>query len=125
MNADIASIITASSGLVIGVFTVVTSLYKTNGIRKENKAAKAEIENLKTRLAQFTTNPLALKNGIYHDADGNTYCPACYGSPYERIPLKMHIQRGSWTQYQCPKCHEEYDVGSPPPPPHKKWDPLA
>jgi hypothetical protein len=67
MNADIASIITAISGLVIGVFTVVTSLYKTKGIRKENKAAKAEIENLKTRLAKFTINPLTLKNVLFQE----------------------------------------------------------
>jgi regulator of replication initiation timing len=139
---------------VVSSFTaIIVSLIKKNVLKKDNKAVKAENERLKKRLdeltdnppekqelekakteiqqlkeslAKFTKDPLALKEGIYYDADGNVYCPACCGSPYERIPLKTYIRQGSWIRYQCPKCHEKYDTGSPPPPPpRERWDPLA
>jgi hypothetical protein len=130
ISADMqAAINSALSGSIGSVLAVVISVFvarkKNSGIKKELEATKTEIKKLKSRLAEFTINPLTLKNGIYYDADGNTYCPACYGSPYERIPLKTHIQRSSWTQYQCPKCGVKYNEGSPPSPPHENWDPLA
>jgi hypothetical protein len=93
------------------------------------KAAVAELNDenlqLKNRLHEKITSPLTLKDGIYHDTNGNTYCPACYGSPYERIPLKTLNQQGSWTLYSCPVCKERYQAGSPPPGTGrgKGWDP--
>ncbi|MDR2020679.1 MAG: hypothetical protein LBQ14_07955 [Treponema sp.] len=120
MSAELASILSNSSdGLIGSVLTVIVSIIvartKSKGIRKELKAAKAEIQNLKKYLDESTINPLRLKDGIYYDSDGNPYCAACYGSPYERIPLKVINQQGAWTLYYCPKCHEQYPDGTSPP----------
>jgi hypothetical protein len=126
MNIDMTNIITAALSSVIGsAITAFFSRKKSVGIKKELKATKAEIAVLKTRLNELTTNPLTLKEGIYYDADGNTYCPACYGSPYDRTPLSILNQQSSWILYRCPKCDARYQKGTPPQPQHKHWDPLA
>jgi hypothetical protein len=118
MSTEIVSIITAAlSGSIGSLLTVIFSRKKNIGIKNELKATKAEIEKLKARLNEFTINPLTLNDeGFYYDADGKPYCGGCYGSPYERIPLKPLNQQGSWTLYQCPACNAFYQKGTPPKP---------
>jgi hypothetical protein len=117
-------IIAASSGLFGSLCTIFISLIKRSGARKANKAMTAEIQYLKTRLDEFIKNPLTLKNGIYYDTNGNPYCPACYGSPYDRIPLNIVNKQGSWTLYHCPKCREDYSKGEFPKGNHKPYSVL-
>jgi hypothetical protein len=123
MSIDIASIITAAlSGSIGSVIAVIFSLKRNSGIKNELKATKAEIERLKTLLNKLTPNPLTLTNGIYYDSSGNPYCAACYGSVYNRTPLKQINQQGTWKLYSCPSGHEEYPTGTPPPVNPKRYN---
>jgi hypothetical protein len=108
----------AFNGLIGSVITAIVSFIffkiRNREIQKKLCSSTAEIKRLTKLLNEFTKKPLVLKNGVYYDTDGNSYCPACYGSPYNRIPLRTLNQQGSWALYQCPKCKEPYEEGKAP-----------
>jgi hypothetical protein len=149
LSGFIGSVLTA-------VVSVIVNRKKNSATANELENTKIEIERLKLRLSEPTNNPLenqeletanaeiqSLKEqiqkltdeyasftlspgGFYIDRTGAPYCGAgCRDSLTDnRIPLKP--TSASW-QYKCPKCHEKYEVGTPPPPapPRERWDPLA
>jgi hypothetical protein len=115
MHEIISSVFSGFAGIVVSaIASSFLTKRKSRGIQKELMITKAENMRLTKLLNEFTKNPLVLKNGIYYDTDGNAYCPACYGSPYDRIPLNPLNQQGSWTLYRCPKCKEPYEEGKAP-----------
>jgi hypothetical protein len=116
MSGIVNFLSTVFSGFAGSVLSVLSSRKKFSELENELKAAKTEIERLNTRLAEFTLPPLILNDeGFYYDATGKPYCSGCYGSLYNRTPLKPLHTKGSWTLYQCPTCKEQYQAGKAPP----------
>jgi hypothetical protein len=125
MQVIISSVFSGIGGVALSIIaSLVMSKRKSSGIQNELKTVKAENIRLNKLLNEFTKNPLVLKHGIYYDTDGNAYCPACYGSPYDRIPLSPLNQQGSWTLYRCPKCKEPYEEGKAPQNTPKRYSAL-
>jgi formate dehydrogenase maturation protein FdhE len=93
-----------------------------SALLQKNHDLEKEIQNLK----KLADTPLTLKNGIYYDADGKTYCPACTSNPHGRIPMSVANQQGAWILYRCPKCNVRLPTGVPPSGTGrgKKWNPF-
>jgi hypothetical protein len=118
----------------------ITSLYEL-AKNFNNAPLLKEISELQTAIAELTNettglkeeirrlkfkkdNPLSLKEGIYYDTEENAYCPACYGSKEQRIPLSRINEIGTWVLYMCPACSQRFHKGNEPPIETLSWDPL-
>jgi hypothetical protein len=113
-------------GLVLNVASIfITQYMARRRLKKELTALKAENERLRKFRQDFTGSPLVLRDGVYFDESGNPYCAACFGSPHDRVPLRILNRQAAWTLYRCPRCKEMYEQGEFVPPPKKPRDPLA
>jgi hypothetical protein len=110
--AAITALITAGASIVGATVTIrIKNRSKEKEYKKEIQQLKAENDELKKIKEAFMNGPLSLKDGIYFDESGNPYCAACFGSVYNRTPLKKVNKSGNWTLYVCPKCNAHYEQG--------------
>jgi hypothetical protein len=127
-NTIIASAITGLTSIITAIIPSFRKIKNLEAeiiqLKKEIEQLKAENDELKKIKETFMKEPLSLKEGIYFDESGNPYCAACFGSIYNRTPLRTLNKSGNWTLYRCPRCNAHYEQGERPPVQRKSWNPL-